>query len=224
MTHSLPTRSPFRKSVNHSVDDTTRKYGSLKIVTSTSTSSTMSQKVKDEATTSSTISSPSRVRQRLSSLFRASSPVVSTLKESFNNKRASLSTLSFTSASPVIAEESPCMESMDDTHSIATTLSSSGSSDHMPASPADTKALGWQPSVTELRFEPGCNKAATLPPPAIPVHFATTRTNASLAFQVHQILGSTLDQVDEEIDKDWENSRKVLRQSLVPSVKSPMLF
>ncbi|GAA5813070.1 hypothetical protein MFLAVUS_006537 [Mucor flavus] len=223
MTHSLPTRSPFRKSGNHSVDDTTRKYGSLKIVTTPSTSSTMSQKVKDEAT-SSTISSPSRVRQRLSSLFRASSPVVSTLKESFNNKRASLSTLSFTSASPVIAEESPCMESMDDTHSIATTLSSSGSSDHMPASPADTKALGWQPSVTELRFEPGCDKASTLPPPTIPVHFATTRTNASLAFQVHQILGSTLDEVDEEIDKDWENSRNVLRQSLVLSVKSPMLF
>ncbi|KAG2236302.1 hypothetical protein BDF21DRAFT_425014 [Thamnidium elegans] len=217
MTHSLPTRSsisPFRKNVNHSVDDTTHKHGSLKIVTTTS------QKVKDETI----ITSPSRVRQRLSSLFRSSSPVVSTLKESFNNKRASLSTLSFTVSSPVITEEPQSMEPMDDSHSITTTLSSSGSSDHMPASPADTKALGWQqPLVTELRFEPTCNKSS-LPPPAIPVHFATTRTNSSLAFQVHQILGSTLEEVDEEIDKDWENSRKVLRQSLVPSVKSPMLF
>ncbi|GAA5804823.1 hypothetical protein EDC94DRAFT_624204 [Helicostylum pulchrum] len=222
MTHSLPNRSPFRKSVNHSVNDdnsTSRKYGSLKIVTTTNT--TMSQKVKDE--TSSIITSPSRVRQRLSSLFRSSSPVVSTLKESFNNKRASLSTLSFTGSSPVITEEPQCIESMDDSHSITTTLSSSGSSDHMPVSPADTKALGWLPSVTELRFDPACNKASLLPP-AIPVHFATTRTNSSLAFQVHQILGSTLEKVDEEIDKDWENSRKVLRQSLVLSEKSPMLF
>ena len=45
--------------------------------------------------------------------------------------------------------------------------------------------------------------------------FAIPRNSPSLAFQVHQILGSTLDEVDEEIDRDWEYSRHVLHQSLI---------
>jgi hypothetical protein len=36
----------------------------------------------------------------------------------------------------------------------------------------------------------------------------------SLGYHVNQILGSTLDEVDEEIDQDWEDSRRRLRQSL----------
>lgn len=194
MTNSLPSRNS-RKSINLSTDDTLKKkYGSLKIITTSE---------KEEVS----ISSPSSVRQRLSSLFRTSSPVVMTLKETFN-KRVSLSTVSFT---PVTEEP---MEPMDDTHSTTTTLSSD-SSDHMPSSPADNKALSsWQPSVTELTFETTTTKVSSSPPP-IPIHFATTKSSPSLAFQVHQILGSTLEEVDEEIDKDWETSRNVLRQSLV---------
>lgn len=37
----------------------------------------------------------------------------------------------------------------------------------------------------------------------------------SLAEQVRDILGSTLDQVDEEIEREWENSRMELRNSLI---------
>jgi hypothetical protein len=37
----------------------------------------------------------------------------------------------------------------------------------------------------------------------------------SLAAQVRDILGNTLDDVDEEIEKEWENSRLKLRKSLL---------
>ncbi|KAI9344485.1 hypothetical protein BD770DRAFT_397633 [Pilaira anomala] len=215
MTSSLPTRnsmSPFRRSSSSLSMDTTnykkKQHGSLKIVTTTTTIT--SSVVKDE-NNNNMMPSPS-VRQRLSSLFRTSSPVVLNLKESFQNKRASLSSISFSpSSTPVttVVEEEEVMEPLDDSHSTTTSISSD-SVDHMPSSPADTKALAstWQPSVTMLSFEPTIKEDH---------QFAVTPSSTSLAYQVNQILGSTLDEVDEEIDRDWENSRNRLRQSLVPS-------
>lgn len=211
MTSSLPTRnsmSPFRRSNSALSMDTTnykkKQHGSLKIVTTTTTIT--SSVVKDE----NTMPSPS-VRQRLSSLFRTSSPVVLNLKESFQNKRASLSSISFSPSSTAVTTvlEEEVMEPLDDSHSTTTSISSD-SVDHMPSSPADTKALAstWQPSVTMLSFEPTIKEDHP---------FAVTPSSTSLAYQVNQILGSTLDEVDEEIDRDWENSRNRLRQSLVPS-------
>lgn len=211
MTSSLPTRnsmSPFRRSNSALSMDTThykkKQHGSLKIVTTTTTIT--SSVVKDE----NMMPSPS-VRQRLSSLFRTSSPVVLNLKESFQNKRASLSSISFSPSSTAVTTvlEEEVMEPLDDSHSTTTSISSD-SVDHMPSSPADTKALAstWQPSVTMLSFEPTIKEDHP---------FAVTPSSTSLAYQVNQILGSTLDEVDEEIDRDWENSRNRLRQSLVPS-------
>ncbi|CAO3656891.1 unnamed protein product [Mucor hiemalis] len=239
--NSLPSRSsisPFRKSVNfntlndRSSSSKSTKRQSLKIITSPDE---VQQQQQQQQQSSSNVSSPSKVRQRLSSFFRTSSPVVMTLKETFNNKRASLSTLSFSAQlseediTPKSTTSTQPMEPMDDSHSTTTTLSSD-SSDHMPASPADVRTLFssvnaqptvWQPSVTILSYENNDNKAqqpADVNENEIGYqkpHFARTKTSSSLAFQVHQILGSTLDEVDEEIDKDWENSRDMLHQSLV---------
>lgn len=204
MINSLPNRnstSPFRKNVNNTMP--TNRRQSLKIITTSE---------KDEI-----VSSPTSVRQRLSSLFRTSSPVVISLKETFHNKRGSLSTVSFAPPNHTIAEVSPqqAMEPLDDSHST----NSSACSDHMPCSPADTREISaatvWQPSVTVLSYEEAIVKS----PPTPPAHFAITRSSSSLAYQVNQILGSTLEEVDEEIDQDWEISRNVLRKSLVLSVK-----
>ncbi|KAI7888934.1 uncharacterized protein EV154DRAFT_515989 [Mucor mucedo] len=205
MTNSLPNRnsiSPVRKNNNNTMP--TKRHQPLKIITTTS----------DEIVSSPT----SSVRQRLSSLFRASSPVVLSLKETFHNKRISLSTVSF--SPPTVTEEeeeSPqqAMEPLDDSHS---TSSSTTSSVHMPRSPIDAREIStvWQPSVTVLSYEEVVDKTAA---PELPTHFAITRSSSSLAYQVNQILGSTLEEVDEEIDQDWEISRNLLRQSLVLSVK-----
>lgn len=253
--NSLPSRSsisPFRKSVNfNTLNDRSSKSAkqrqSLKIITSPDEVQQQHQELQQQSP--STVSSPSKVRQRLSSFFRTSSPVVMTLKETFNNKRASLSTLSFSAQLseedivPKSTTSAQQMEPMDDSHSTTTTLSSSDSSDHMPASPADVRAIFssvhaqptvWQPSVTILSYENdnnnNNNNKTQVPAQATTTtdadvnenkmeyekpQFARTKTSSSLAFQVHQILGSTLDEVDEEIDRDWENSRDMLHQSLV---------
>ncbi|KAG2195446.1 hypothetical protein INT47_000411 [Mucor saturninus] len=205
MTNSLPNRnsiSPVRKNNNNTMP--TKRHQPLKIITTTS----------DEIVSSPT----SSVRQRLSSLFRTSSPVVLSLKETFHNKRISLSTVSFSPPTVTEEEESPqqAMEPLDDSHS---TSSSTTSSVHMPRSPIDAREIStvWQPSVTVLSYEEVVDKTAA--PPELPTHFAITRSSSSLAYQVNQILGSTLEEVDEEIDQDWEISRNLLRQSLVLSVK-----
>lgn len=203
MTNSLPNRnsiSPVRKNNNTMP---TKRHQPLKIITTTS----------DEIVSSPT----SSVRQRLSSLFRASSPVVISLKETFHNKRVSLSAVSFSPPTVTEEEESPQqpMEPLDDSHSSS---SSTTSSVHMPRSPVDTREISnvWQPSVTILSYEQVVEK---VPTQEVPTHFAITRSSSSLAYQVNQILGSTLEEVDEEIDQDWEISRNLLRQSLVLSVK-----
>ena len=147
--NSFPNRnsiSPFRKSGFHTVDDRCNKKQqrqSLQIITTSP----------EQQLENNSVSSPSRVRQRLSSLFRTSSPVVMTLKETFSNKRASLSTVSFSAVEQPENISPQQMEPMDDSHSTTTTLSSD-SSDHMPASPADARTLfsnsnaqHWQPSV-----------------------------------------------------------------------------
>ncbi|KAI8330276.1 hypothetical protein BD560DRAFT_416397 [Blakeslea trispora] len=46
-----------------------------------------------------------------------------------------------------------------------------------------------------------------------------TQDILSLADQVRLVLGSTLDEVDEQIDQDWEQSRAILQQSLVLPAK-----
>lgn len=248
--NSLPSRSsisPFRKNVNfNTLNDrsskSTKQRQSLKIITSPDEVQ-QNQQQELQQQSPSTVSSPSKVRQRLSSFFRTSSPVVMTLKETFNNKRASLSTLSFSAqlseedTVPKSTTSAQQLEPMDDSHSTTTTLSSSDSSDHMPASPADVRAIFssvhaqptvWQPSVTILSYENENNNNNKTQEPAqvntttvnVDVNenekpqFARTKTSSSLAFQVHQILGSTLDEVDEEIDRDWESSRDMLHQSL----------
>lgn len=180
----------------------TKSHQALKIITTAS----------DEI-----VSSPTSVRQRLSSLFRTSSPVVLSLKETFHTKRASLSTVSFFPPTAAVTEESPLQEAMGPLDDSLST-SSSASSVHMPSSPVDTSrdiSTVWQPSVTVLSYEEVAGKL----PPTPPAHFAVTRSSSSLAFQVNQILGSTLEEVDEEIDQDWEISRNLLHQSLVLSVK-----
>ncbi|CAO3679514.1 unnamed protein product [Rhizopus stolonifer] len=55
-----------------------------------------------------------------------------------------------------------------------------------------------------------------LTPPTTPsvISFNKEETGHDLAGQVKEILGSTLDQVDMEIDKDWEKHRNVLQETL----------
>lgn len=50
-----------------------------------------------------------------------------------------------------------------------------------------------------------------LPPPTPPPHVVE---RVDWATQVKQVLGSTLDDVDEEIEQEWEGHRKALRHSL----------
>ncbi|KAI8086968.1 uncharacterized protein B0P05DRAFT_533113 [Gilbertella persicaria] len=107
----------------------------------------------------------------------------------------------FRSSSPVVSLKSPFSkrDSIAEQPTLAfyhpnpSTLSSASSasdtSDHMPASPSDYHEPVWE-------------KQEIMQP-------------LSLADQVHRILGSTLAEVDEEIDQDWEQSRAQLRQSLV---------
>jgi hypothetical protein len=196
MIDSLPNRSsgsPFRKSIDASTNK--KKHHSLKIVT-TDISSNVSP------------NTSSSMRQRLSSLFRSSTPVVATLKETFSHSSHNLNT-----KRQSVAEQPTLIEPLQYNRS-STTLSSSSdtSSDHMPASPADANTFNqhlmdpsfWNPS-----------KSSTLAynaPPAPPPHQLP-----SLACQVQMILAHTLDEIDEEIDLDWEKSRNVLHQSLITS-------
>ncbi|KAK4509261.1 uncharacterized protein ATC70_007611 [Mucor velutinosus] len=242
MISSFPSRSsisPFRKSFNLDRDEavTTEsntkkpKRQSLRIITGV-----------DSHQSNSSISSPSRVRQRLSSLFRSSSPVVMTLKETFSNsnlsqdhscqtkRQASFSTVSFASVAEQSQEQPPTLlQSLGDNNSSTTLSSSSEASDHMPASPADGAATTAantfthhhrnSKSITDPSFwQPHSIKSNMMslsyeaPPPSPPPH---KEHQPSLAYQVHQILGSALDEVDEEIEQDWEDSRNKLRQSLL---------
>lgn len=242
MINSLPNRtslSPFRKSVT-TIDAITtndsankKKHQSLKIITGNSTETT------NNGSPNNSMSSPSGVRQRLSSLFRSSSPVVTTLKETFNHSNQSLSTnkrgstASFSAVAkqvdPRQSDQQPTptlITSLRENHSTNTLSSvSDASSDHMPASPADGSAAStfsqhrkditdpsfWNP--TEKSNVPSLTFSA---PPTLPLHqFPIVCPPTSLACQVQNILANALDEIDEEIDLDWEESRNVLRQSLI---------
>ncbi|KAF1797866.1 hypothetical protein V8B55DRAFT_1549630 [Mucor lusitanicus] len=244
MISSFPSRSsisPFRKSFNLDRDEVLATEGNTK--KSKRQSLRINTGVDSHQSTSSSISSPSRVRQRLSSLFRSSSPVVMTLKETFSSsnlsqdhshptkRQASFSTVSFASIVEQSQEQTPTLlQSLGDNNSSTTLSSSSEASDHMPASPADGAATTaantfthhhqhnsksitdpsfWQPhSIKSNMMSPSYEA----PPPSPPPH---KEHLSSLAYQVYQILGSTLDEVDEEIEQDWEDSRNKLRQSLL---------
>jgi hypothetical protein len=237
MIDSLPNRtsiSPFRKSVSFSSTIDTnneepnkKKHHSLKIITGNNT----------DISPNSSISSPSRVRQRLTSLFRSSSPVVTTLKGSFShsssnlstsNKRGSQSAVSLAALAEQIEplqldqQQIPTlMEPLQNNYS-STTLSSSSdtSSDHMPASPADGAAANTFNQHRKEIMDPSFwnpitknNTTFNAPPPTLPTHQLPVLT--SLACQVQKILANTLDEIDKEIDLDWEKSRNALRQSLI---------
>ncbi|OBZ83442.1 hypothetical protein A0J61_08506 [Choanephora cucurbitarum] len=82
-------------------------------------------------------------------------------------------------------------------HPSSASLSSlSDVSDHMPASPVDNQPTLWQKQPEDYQHNV-----------------------LSLADQVRLVLGSALDEVDEEIEGDWEQSRAVLQQSLVLPTK-----
>ncbi|KAL9540463.1 hypothetical protein MBANPS3_009665 [Mucor bainieri] len=238
--NSFPSRSsisPFRKSFNLDRDEviTTEsntkkpKRQSLRIITGV-----------DSHQSTSSISSPSRVRQRLSSLFRSSSPVVMTLKETFsssnlsqdhshqNKRQSSFSTVSFASVAEQPQEQTPTLlQSLGNNNSSTTLSSSSEASDHMPASPADGAAATTantfthhqhnSKSITDPSFwQPHSIKSNMMSPYEAPPSPSPHKEHqSSLAYQVYQILGSTLDEVDEEIEQDWEHSRNKLRQSLL---------
>lgn len=153
--------------------------------------------------------------------------------------QSSFSTVSFASVAEQSQEQTPpLLQSLENNNSSTTLSSSSEASDHMPASPADgATAATANPfthhhqhqhqhnnnskSITDPSFwQPASIKSNTMSlpyhapssPPTPPPH---KQQQSSLAFQVYQILGSTLDEVDEEIEQDWECSRSKLRQSLV---------
>ncbi|KAI8643223.1 hypothetical protein BD408DRAFT_415164 [Parasitella parasitica] len=230
---SKSSMSPFRKSFNLDRDrvmvndntTTKKKRQSLKIITGV-----------DTQQSTSSIASPSRIRQKLSLFFRSPSPVVTTLKETFsgnsNLSHTSLhqskrfSTVSFASIAEQSDDGTPTLlQSLGNNNSSVTLSSSSEASDHMPASPAEGTANTFchpnSKSIIDPSFwQPTSIKSnmMSLPyhapaPPTPPPHKQLNQS--SLAFQVYQILGSTLEEVDEEIEQSWEYSRNQLRQLLV---------
>ncbi|KAJ8658331.1 hypothetical protein O0I10_006014 [Lichtheimia ornata] len=134
-------------------------------------------------------SSPStrRMRQRFSSLL------------SSNGSRKSFSVLSF---------DSLTSGSVDDNDHQPRYSSSSDESFHQPPTPpahTDTTAI----TSSSYLMAKGNN----IHPATIEEEPLTAFT--SLAEQVRVVLGSALDEVDEEIELEWEGHRKNLRQSLL---------
>jgi hypothetical protein len=151
-----------------------------------------------------------------------------------DKRQLSFSTVSFASVAEQSQEQTPpLLQSLENNNSSTTLSSSSEASDHMPASPADGATTTTTNTFTHHQHnhnsksitDPSFWQTASIKsnmmslsyheqpsPPTPPPH---KQQQSSLAFQVHQILGSTLDEVDEEIEQDWEYSRSILRQSLV---------
>ncbi|KAI8368866.1 hypothetical protein EDC96DRAFT_504615 [Choanephora cucurbitarum] len=93
-------------------------------------------------------------------------------------------------------------------HPSSASLSSlSDVSDHMPASPVDNQPSLWQDHMSPVNQ------------PSLWQKQSEQHNVLSLADQVRLVLGSALDEVDEEIEGDWEQSRAVLQQSLVLPTK-----
>lgn len=161
--------------------------------------------------------SPSRVRQRLSFIFRSPSPVVTSLKDTFsagNNASTPVlnsSSIKSTNSSKrmstfsLFKSNEPILE--DDKYSTASS-SSDNLSENMPASP----------NPVDDQVDNSSWEMIGVPYSAYNEHQKENQKSQhhdiSLAYHVNQILGSTLDEVDEEIDQDWEESRRRLRQSL----------
>lgn len=120
--------------------------------------------------------------------------------------RQRLSSLFKSSSSSITIVSSPTTLSsqVEENNKSTDSLSSSSdsNSDHMPASPVDNITTTFWHNTNDYVIVEEKEEQKPLPSP-------------SLAFQVHQILGSTILEVDEEIDVDWEYSRDKLRQSLI---------
>lgn len=161
-----------------------------------------------------------------------------------DKSQLSFSTVSFASVAEQSQEQTPpLLQSLKSNNSSTTLSSSSEASDHMPASPADgataTTANTFthhhqhnhnRKSIADPSFwQPASIKSnmMSLPyhaPPSPPTPPPHKQQQLSLALQVYQILGSTLDEVDEEIEQDWEHSRSKLRQSLVLSKTCEQIY
>jgi hypothetical protein len=104
--------------------------------------------------------------------------------------------------------------------------SSSSESDHAPASPDRL-------SIDEHQFWQAHASTTIICPPSFPqqqqqpISYPIRRRNAplhppSLAIQVRSILGRVLEEVDAEIDEEWEQSRNALNKLLYTSHPSPV--
>jgi hypothetical protein len=109
--------------------------------------------------------------------------------------------------------------------------SSSSESDHAPTSPDRL-------SMDEHQFWQAHASTTIICPPSFPqqqqqqqpisfIPYPIRRRNApprppSLVIQVRSILGSVLEEVDAEIDEEWEQSRNALNKLLYTSYPSPV--
>lgn len=235
--------SPFRKSFNLDRDEVIStennarkpKRQSLRIITgvdSHQSASSVSSPSRVRQRLSSLFRSSSPVVMTLKETFSSSSLSQDNLQQ--NKRQSSFSAVSFASVAEQPQEQTPTLlQSLGDNNSSTTLSSSSEASDHMPASPADGAAAATANTFTHHHHHPNSKSIAdpsfwqphsiksnmmSLPceaPPSAPSPPPHREHQSSLAYQVYQILGSTLDEVDEEIEQDWEDSRNKLRQSLL---------
>ncbi|KAG1311287.1 hypothetical protein G6F64_003914 [Rhizopus arrhizus] len=133
-------------------------------------------------------------KQRVSSLF-GSSPVMNTIKESFHKKPRS---------------------STDEQDIITSPYNLDSSSE------SSLKTNGYPhptPSQSSfvMNYKDTLSKPNFITPPTTPstMSFDKEETRDNLAYQVYEILGSTMDEVDREIDQDWEVKRTVLQKNLL---------
>lgn len=133
-------------------------------------------------------------KQRVSSLFGAS-PVMNTIKESFHKKPR------FSTDEQDIIASPYCLDS---------------------SSESSLKTNGYQhPTASQsslvMNDKDTLSKPSLITPPTTPstLSFDKDETRDSLACQVYEILGSTMDEVDREIDQDWEVKRTVLEKNLL---------
>jgi hypothetical protein len=107
--------------------------------------------------------------------------------------------------------------------------SSSSESDHAPTSP-DKLSIDehqfWQAHAsTTIICPPSFPQQQQQPISFIPFPVKRKKTpsySPSLAIQVRSILGSVVEEVDAEIDEDWEQSRNALNKLLYTSHSSPV--
>jgi hypothetical protein len=130
----------------------------------------------------------------VSSLF-GSSPVMNTIKESFHKKPRS---------------------STDEQEIITSPYSLDSSSESSLKTNCYQHPTPSQSSLV-MNYKDTLSKPSLITPPTTPstMSFDKEETRDSLAYQVYEILGSTMDEVDREIDQDWEVKRTVLQKNLL---------